>query len=154
MLSRVQVFAIPWTVAHQASLSLGFLRQEYWSGLPFSSPGDLPDPSIEPVPPVLAGGFFFFFFKSLSRLGNPVSTDTGCVYAYVCLVAQSCLTLCDPMHCIVHGILETRTLEWVASPFSRGPSRPRTELRLSLLHCRWTLYHLRHQGSHQVFDKG
>ena len=40
-------------VAHQASLSLGFSRQEYWSGLPFPSPGDLPDPGIEPGSPVL-----------------------------------------------------------------------------------------------------
>ena len=39
----------PWTVACQPSLSMGFSRQEYWSGLPFSSPGDLPDPEIEPV---------------------------------------------------------------------------------------------------------
>ena len=48
----------PWTVARQALLSVGFLRQEYWSGLPFSSPGDLPCPEIEPVSPALAGGFF------------------------------------------------------------------------------------------------
>ena len=39
----------PWTVAHQAPLSVGFSRQEYWSGLPFLPPGDLPDPEIEPV---------------------------------------------------------------------------------------------------------
>ena len=45
-------------VAHQAPLSVGFPRQEYWSGLPFSSPGDLPDPGIEPEVPALAGGFF------------------------------------------------------------------------------------------------
>ena len=48
----------PWTVAHQAPLSMGFLRQESWSGLPFPSPGDLPDPGIEPVSPALAGRFF------------------------------------------------------------------------------------------------
>ena len=47
-LSRVWPFATPWTVAHQAPLSMGFSRQEYWSGLPFTSPGDLPDPGIEP----------------------------------------------------------------------------------------------------------
>ena len=47
-LSRVQLFATPWTVAHQAPLSMGFFRQEYWSGLPFPSPGDLPDPGIKP----------------------------------------------------------------------------------------------------------
>ena len=43
----------PWTVAHQASPSMGFSRQEYWSGLPFPSPGDLPDPGIEPGFPTL-----------------------------------------------------------------------------------------------------
>ena len=46
-LSRVRLFATPWTVAYQASPSMGFSRQEYWSGLPFPSPGDLPDPGIE-----------------------------------------------------------------------------------------------------------
>ena len=52
-LSRVQLFATPWTVAYQASLSMGFSRQEYWSGLPFPSPGDLPDPGMEPGSPAL-----------------------------------------------------------------------------------------------------
>ena len=47
-LSHVQLFATPWTVAYQAPPSMGFSRQEYWSGLPFPSPGDLPDPEIEP----------------------------------------------------------------------------------------------------------
>ena len=54
-------FATPWTVVRQAPLSMGFSRQEYWSGLPFPTPGDLPDPGIEPaslVSPALAGGFF------------------------------------------------------------------------------------------------
>ena len=53
LLSRVQLFATPWTVAHQAPLSIGFSRQEYWSGLPFLSPGDLPNPGIEPRSPAL-----------------------------------------------------------------------------------------------------
>ena len=52
-LSHVQLFATPWTVAHQASLSMGFSRQEYWSGLPFPSPGDLPDPETKPRSPAL-----------------------------------------------------------------------------------------------------
>ena len=43
----------PWTVAHQAPLSMGFSRQEYWSGLPFPSPGDLPNPGIKPGSPAL-----------------------------------------------------------------------------------------------------
>ena len=52
-LSRVRLFATPWTVAYQAPLSVGFSRQECWSGLPFPSPGDLPDPEIEPGSPAL-----------------------------------------------------------------------------------------------------
>ena len=50
-LSHVRLFATPWTVAYQAPPSMGFSRQEYWSGLPFPSPGDLPDPGIEPGSP-------------------------------------------------------------------------------------------------------
>ena len=53
LLSRVRLFVIPWTVAYQAPLSMGFSRQEYWSGFPFPSPGDLPNPGIEPRSPVL-----------------------------------------------------------------------------------------------------
>ena len=49
---------IPWTVACQALLSMGFSKQEYWSGLPFPSPGDLSDPGIECMFSALAGGFF------------------------------------------------------------------------------------------------
>ena len=52
-LSCVQLFATPWIVAYQASPSMGFSRQEYWSGLPSPSPGDLPDPGIEPGSPTL-----------------------------------------------------------------------------------------------------
>ena len=52
-LSRVRLLATPWTVAYQAPLSMRFSRQEYWSGLPFPSPGDLPDPGIEPGFPAL-----------------------------------------------------------------------------------------------------
>ena len=64
MLNRficVLLFSALWTVAHQAPVSMGFSRQEYWSGLPCPPPGDLPNPGTEPtslVPPALAGGFF------------------------------------------------------------------------------------------------
>ena len=53
LLSRVQLFAAPWTLAYQAPLSIEFSRQEHWSGLPFPSPGDLPNPGIEPGSPTL-----------------------------------------------------------------------------------------------------
>ena len=65
--SRVRLFVTQWTVAHQAPLSMEYSRQEYWSGLPFPPPGDLPDPGIKLlsvasnpilVSPALAGGFF------------------------------------------------------------------------------------------------
>ena len=61
LLSHIQLFATPWTVGRQASLSMGFSRQEHWSGLTFPLPGDLPDPGIEPsslASAVLAGRFF------------------------------------------------------------------------------------------------
>ena len=69
MLCRVRLFVTPWTVALQAPLSMGFPRQDYWSGLPFPSPGDLPDPGIEPASsssPALAGGFC-----TIAALGSP-----------------------------------------------------------------------------------
>ena len=68
-LSCVQLFGTPWTIAHQAPLSMGFSRQEYWSGLPFPSPGDLPNSGIEPTspePPALQVDSL-----SLHHLGRP-----------------------------------------------------------------------------------
>ena len=50
-------FATPWSIAHQAPLSTGFSKQEYWNGLPFPSPRDFPDPGSEPAFPTLVGGF-------------------------------------------------------------------------------------------------
>ena len=64
--NRVQLFAAPWTVAHQSPLSVGCPQQPYWSGLSFPSPGDLPDPRIELVSPPLVGGFF-----TTEPLGKP-----------------------------------------------------------------------------------
>ena len=61
MLSHVQVFVVPWAVAHKAPLSMEYSRQEYWNGLPFPTPGNLPDPEIQPASlgsPALADGFF------------------------------------------------------------------------------------------------
>ena len=117
---HVWLFVMLWTVAHQASLSMGFYRQEYWSGLPCPPPGDLPDSGTGPVSltsPVLAG--VFFTIKAIC----------------CCSVSQSCLTLCNPMDCrlpgsSIHGILQARILEWVAISFSRESSRPRDRTRV------------------------
>ena len=70
-LSGVQLFATPWIIAYQAPLSMGFSRQEYWSGLPFPSSGDFPDPGIEPGSPVFQADALtslrLLLFPSFSR---------------------------------------------------------------------------------------
>ena len=86
-LSHVQLFATPWTVAYQASLSMGFSRQGYWSGLIFPSPGDLLDQGIEPKFPALQADAL--------PSEPPVQFSS---------VTQSCPTLCDPMNCSMPGL--------------------------------------------------
>ena len=76
---------IPWTVARLAPLSMEFPKQRYWSGLPFLSPGDLPDPGIKSASPTVADFFFFFFFnhgatwepQDVPHLSIYSSTDDG-----------------------------------------------------------------------------
>ena len=98
-LSHVRLFATPWTVAHQAPPSMEFSRQEHWSGLPFPSPGDLPNPGIE--------------LRSPALWADALLSES----------LQSCPTPCDPMDCSLpgssdYGILQARILEWVAISFS------------------------------------
>ena len=112
-------FATPWTVAHQAPLSMGFPRQEYWSGLPCSLPGDILDPGIEPM-------CLLHWQEDSFNTGKP-----DLLYA-TAKSLQSCPTLCDPMDCSlsdssVHGIFQARILEWVAMLSSRGSSWPEME---------------------------
>ena len=78
LFSHVQLFATSRTVAHQVPLSMGFLRQEYWSGLPFPSPEDLPNPGIESKSSGLAGRFF-----TTESLGKPI-----CVITWVFTVVK------------------------------------------------------------------
>ena len=109
VLSYVLLFAMPWTVAHQASLSMGLSRQENWMGLPCPPPGDLPNLGTETRFPALAGEFF--------------TTEQSEAVAAKSL--PSCLTLCDPIDgsppgSAVPGILQARTVEWVAISFSNA----------------------------------
>ena len=113
-LSHIQLFATPWSVASQASLSMEFSRQEYWSGWPFPSPGYLPDPRIEPRSPALQADAL------LSEL--PGSPHIRVAAAAAAKSLQSCLTLSDPMDCSlpgspVHGTFQARALEWGAIAF-------------------------------------
>ena len=123
-LSRVWLFATPWTVAHQAPWSKGFSRQEYWSRLPFPPPGDLPHPGIEPeslVSPARAGGFFST--AKMVSCGMPQGfslTQLMCVFMISYQISlfyfvhsshcysQSSLLLPPPLR--VHGLFSTTRL--------------------------------------------
>ena len=136
----------PWTVAYQAPPSIGFSRQEYGNGLPLPSPGDLPNPGVEPRSPALQADaltseLLLLLLSHFSRARFcatpkmaahqvPPSPGVGCHFLLQCMkvkseseVAQSCPTLSDPMDCSppgssVHGIFQARVLEWGAIAFS------------------------------------
>ena len=135
-ISRVRLFATLWTVASRAPLSMGFSRQEYWSGLPFLSPGDLPDPGMQTgslMSPELASSL------PLVPPGKPnICTDVH-IYVHTEYIGmaqielhyffksaaakslQSCPTLCDPIDgsppgSPIPGILQARTVEWLPFP--------------------------------------
>ena len=78
MLNHVRLFATPWTLAREAPLSLEFPRQEYWKGLPFPPPEDLPNGRIKPKSPAVAGGFF-----TTGPPGKPVYICTHIYYTYI-----------------------------------------------------------------------
>ena len=105
MLSCFWLFADPWTVAHQAPLSTGFPMQEYWSGLPFPSPGDLPDPRIKPESLNLL--HWQVGSSPLVSLGKP---------KVVIFVVQSLshAQLCNPMDCSTPGFLVLHHLPGIA----------------------------------------
>ena len=89
-LSHVQLFVTPWTTACQAPPSMGFARQEHWSGLPFPSPGDLPDRGMDPGSPALQEDPL-----PSEPPGNPTYQFSSVQFSSV---AQSCPTLCNPMY--------------------------------------------------------
>ena len=84
--SRVRLFVTPWTVVHQAPLSMWFFRQEYWSGLSFPSPGDLPDPGIKPRSPAMQADAL-----TSEPPGKPYEYVCMCVCIYVCVCVCVCM---------------------------------------------------------------
>ena len=118
-------------LAHQASLSVGFSRQEYWSGLLYPPPGGLPDPGIQPTSltsPGLAG--------CSSPLEPPGKPDVANESETKVKVTQSCPTLCGPGQ--NSGMGSPLLLQGI---FPTQGSNP------GLLHCRWILYQLSYEGS-------
>ena len=99
LLSCVRFFMTPWTVALQAPLSMGFPRQEYWSGLPFPPSGDLPDPGIKPAS-LVSHCIDTRILYYCTTWEAPLCSISSVQFSSV---AQSCLTLCDPMDCSTPG---------------------------------------------------
>ena len=111
MCCHVWLLATTWTVAHRAPLSIGFPTEEHWSGLPFPPLRDIPNPGIQPLSP-----------ESPALAGRCFTTELPVAAAKS---LQSCPTLCDPIDgsppgSPVPGILQARTLEWVAIAFSNA----------------------------------
>ena len=121
LLSRVQLFVTPWPVGHQAPLSRGSSRQEYWSGLPFPSPGDLPNPGVKTRSPVLQADSLpseaprdghrevikIILAPSFLRWDKINESDSCSVMSTLCNSME-----CSPRGSSVYGILQARKLEW------------------------------------------
>ena len=160
----------PRAIVPQASLSMEFSRQEYWSGLPFTSPGYLPDPGIEPGSPKLQGEYLpseltawfnnyevLFYVAVLDHTRHPRNIINICMYSSV---AQSCLTLCDPIDCSMPGLhvhyqilvftqthvhrvsdaIQPSHPLWSPSPPTLNLSSVRVFSNESVLHIRWPKY--------------
>ena len=140
------LFATLWNIACQVPLSMGLSRQEYWSGLPWPPPGDLPDPGIEPTS-----------FMSSALSGEVFITSTWETHITVSmqyLVTQSRPTLWDPMDCSPPGPWEfSRQEYWNGLPCSLFQGMfPTQGLKPGLPHCRQILYHLNHHGSPRILE--
>ena len=119
LLSHVWLFVTPWTLAFQCPLSMKFSGIMEWFAIPFSRRSFWPRGQIQVS--CITGRFFIIW----------ATREAG-------EVAQSCLTLCDPMDCglpgsSIQGILQARILEWVAISFSRGSSQPRDQIQVSCI---------------------
>ena len=119
----VRLFVTLWTVAHQAPLSMGYSRQEYWSGLPFPPPGDLPNPGIEPMLP--AAPALQADSSPLSHQGRP--KDTACVCAQSLSQVRLFATFWTLAHRAPQSMGSSRQDYWSGLPF---PSPKDTVLAL------------------------
>ena len=141
LLSHVQLFATPWTVTYQAPLTMGFSRQEYWSGLPLPSPLPPLKSENEVTQSCLtlckrAIRDVIDWLPAVPSESRIWGVTPGEFHSVLCLVAHSCLTLCDltdysPPGSSVREILQARIQEWVVMPSSRGSAQPRDRTQVS-----------------------
>ena len=101
LLSRVRLFAIPWTVAYQVPPSMEFSRQGYWMGLPFPSPGDLPNPGIEPRSPSVQADALL-----AEPLGKPLTYAVKFkeYIIFMCLCVYMCVCVCVCVYSLNNAI--------------------------------------------------
>ena len=145
--SHVWLCAILWTVAHQASLSMGFSRQEYWSVLSCSPPGDLPQPGIKPVSltsPALASKF----------LTTRATSEVPEIWMKWKKVTQTCRKWTESCSVVSNSLLLHGYSPWNSLGQNTGAGSlsllqgifPTQGSNPGLLHCRWILYQLSHVG--------
>ena len=120
-------FVTPWTVACQALLPMGFSRQEYWSGLPFPSPGDLPNPGIEPRSPAL---------QEVSLPSEPPRKPCSLSFLQGIFPTQGWNPGLQHFRHVLYQLSyqgSPRILEWITCPFSSGSSWPRNQTGVSCI---------------------
>ena len=160
-LSRVRLFATPWTAAHQASPSMGFSRQEYWSGVPLPSPSTTQLKKQKPnsIKKISQRPKCVFLWRchrdSHKEHEKMLSIPSSLV---VCgLVAKSCLTIVTPWTVACQAPLSvgfSRQEYWSGLHFLLQNIFQTQELNPGLLHCRPILYQLSYEGRFQFFKKG
>ena len=129
----------PWTIACQAPLSMGFSRQEHWNRLPCPSPGDLPDPGMEPVSPALAGGFF-----TTEPPGKPIESLHNTYYLFmgwnleisILLPASEVLKALLCLLCVEQEKILHRT-QWLRAKPVGSTGKAMMELPLGLWFSLW-----------------
>ena len=149
-LSRVRLLATQWTAAYQAPRSMGFARQDYWSGVPVPSPSDVTyvcafwwmsqwKMKVAVQIPLLNNHYYtpeISIFRCVCVLGCVLGCVCVLLLLCVCVCAPSCLTLCDPIDCSLPGpSAQARILEWVAIFYSRGSFQPRDQTHISCVSC-------------------
>ena len=164
--SFLRLLVTPSTAARQAPLSRGFSRQEYWTGLPFPPPGDLPNPGIEPSSPALAGGFFFTA-EPPGSFQDPDGSEPGlCSRVWILLhqlpAGMPCIHFfsCYWSIIVLQRVSFCCTAKWISSVYTYIPSFPGSHLghhralcslipSLSLVFC-FLIYEIRNN----IYFKG